>query len=126
MPLVATLKRWARSLKGQTLLLARAARHPRTPLAARLLTVAAVAYALSPLDLIPDVIPVLCLLDDLILIPACLWLALRLIPDEVIRECMSAPPTAPSWGRWAAVLVICLWLLSAALLLHVIASHTGL
>jgi len=62
-------------------------RHPRTPRASRLLLGAALAYALSPVDLIPDFIPVIGHLDDLLVVPLLVWLALRLIPRDVIDEC---------------------------------------
>jgi uncharacterized membrane protein YkvA (DUF1232 family) len=62
-------------------------RHPRTPRASRLLLGAAIAYAASPIDLIPDFIPVIGHLDDLILVPLLIWLATRLIPRDVITEC---------------------------------------
>jgi len=61
--------------------------HPRTPRRARFLLGAAVAYAVSPIDLIPDFIPVVGHLDDVIVLPVLIWLALRLIPADVIAEC---------------------------------------
>ncbi len=84
--IVQRLKLWAGLLRVELVAVARAARDPRTPWAARLLAVLVVAYAASPIDLIPDFIPVLGLLDDLILIPLALALVLRLIPPEVIAE----------------------------------------
>lgn len=61
--------------------------HPRTPKASRWLIGAALAYLVSPIDLIPDAIPILGVLDDLLLVPGLLFLALRLIPAEVKAEC---------------------------------------
>jgi uncharacterized membrane protein YkvA (DUF1232 family) len=73
-----------------------ALRHPRTPLAARLLLGVAVGYALLPFDLIPDFLPVIGHLDDLLLVPGLVWLALRLIPPEVVDECRAANPVSQS------------------------------
>ena len=80
------LRDWARRLKGETLALYLAARDRRTPWYARLLVAGIVAYALSPIDLIPDFIPVLGYLDDVLLIPLGIAIALRLIPAEVMAE----------------------------------------
>ena len=82
---IATLKAHAKSLKRQTLVVYFAARDPRTPALVRLLAVAVAAYALSPIDLIPDFIPVLGYLDDLILIPMGLALVVRLMPADVMQ-----------------------------------------
>src|SRR5262249_37865604 len=91
-----------------------AARHPRTPWYAKLLLVAIVAYAVSPIDLIPDFIPVLGLVDDIILLPFAIALAVRLIPAEVMEECRARAraehPDATRAGRIGAVLIVLLWL----------------
>ncbi|MFC6662253.1 YkvA family protein [Deinococcus multiflagellatus] len=78
--LTTRLRTLARRLKAELLALSLAARDPRTPWYARAWALLVLAYALSPIDLIPDFIPVLGQLDDLLLVPAGLWLALRLIP----------------------------------------------
>lgn len=92
-----------------------ARRHPSTPLLAKMLCVLAVAYALSPIDLIPDFIPILGLLDELILLPAMIWLAVRLLPDLVVEACrqqarewLEARKAKPR-SYMGAVLIILLW-----------------
>lgn len=84
---LADLKQYARHLKGETFALYLAARHPRTPGYAKLLVAGIVAYAFSPIDLIPDFVPVVGYLDDLILIPLGIALAIKLVPDSVLTEC---------------------------------------
>ncbi len=81
------LTTWARALKQDGLVLWFALRHPGTPWWVKLLAFVVVAYALSPIDLIPDFIPVLGYLDDAILLPGLIWLALRLLPAPVHEEC---------------------------------------
>jgi uncharacterized membrane protein YkvA (DUF1232 family) len=81
------LKRWARILKSHVKALELARKDPRVPWAAKAVLVLVVAYALSPIDLIPDFIPVLGLLDDLILLPLGIALAIRLMPKDVWAEC---------------------------------------
>ena len=81
------LRDWARGIKREGVALWFASRHPGTPLAAKALCLFVVAYALSPIDLIPDFIPVLGYVDDVLLLPALMWLALRMIPAEVMAEC---------------------------------------
>jgi uncharacterized membrane protein YkvA (DUF1232 family) len=80
-------KQRARNLKREVRAVYLAMRDPRTPWYARLLAVAVVAYAFSPIDLIPDPIPVLGYLDDLVLLPLGIALTLKLIPSEVMAEC---------------------------------------
>ena len=107
------LRQWARAVKRDVAVLALAARDPAVPLAAKLLAGAIAAYALSPIDLIPDFIPVLGLLDDLLLVPAGIWLALRLIPPEVLadlRERAEAQAQLPR-SRVAAAVIVGLWVL---------------
>ena len=86
MTLIDRLKGWAAELKTQLMTLWYCRSHPDTPLAAKLLAALVVAYAFSPIDLIPDFIPVLGYLDDLILVPLGIYLALRLIPPHVTAE----------------------------------------
>ena len=83
-------RRWARSLKQQLLVLWFAVRHPGTPWFAKALAAAVVVYAFSPIDLIPDFIPVLGYLDDVILVPIGIWCVLRLLPENVRTECRTS------------------------------------
>jgi uncharacterized membrane protein YkvA (DUF1232 family) len=81
-----TLREWARSLKRDIVALWFAARDPRVPWYAKTMAGAVAAYALSPIDLIPDFIPVLGYLDDLLIVPAGIWLAVRMIRPELMTE----------------------------------------
>lgn len=118
MGLLQTAKQWARALKRDVFVVYLAARDPRTPWALRLLALAVAAYALSPIDLVPDFIPVLGYLDDLLIVPLGLALVLRLLPPPVLlaaRERAARMLARPrSW--LAAALIIMLWVLLAVLL----------
>lgn len=81
-----SLKRWAALLKGELLTVFYAARDREAPWPARLLALAVAAYALSPIDLIPDFIPIIGWLDDLLLVPLGFWLVLRLMPPAVLTR----------------------------------------
>lgn len=100
-----------------------AASDPRTPWPAKLLAAVVVAYALSPIDLIPDFIPVLGYVDDLILVPLGIWLVLRLIPDVVMADARlkAAEAGRPDKSLWGLALVVTLWLAAAAVTWHLIA-----
>ena len=87
MTVVDTLKKWARQLKRDGLTLWFAGKHTDTPWHAKALGLFVVAYALSPIDLIPDFIPVLGYLDDLLLLPGLIWLTIRLLPLQVLADC---------------------------------------
>lgn len=106
-------------LKAETFALYLAARHPSTPWYAKMLVAFIVAYALSPIDLIPDFIPVLGYLDDLILIPIGIALAIKLVPPAVLTECRTRSQEALVNGkpvsRVAGAVIITLWLILAAL-----------
>jgi len=80
------LRSWARTVKRDVSALALAARDPRTPWYAKLTAMLVIAYVLSPIDLIPDFIPVIGWLDDLILVPLGLLLVIRLMPKELMAE----------------------------------------
>jgi uncharacterized membrane protein YkvA (DUF1232 family) len=84
--LLARLRAWAAELKAQLLTLWFARSHPDTPWYAKALAVLVAAYAFSPIDLVPDFIPVLGYLDDAVIVPLGIWLALRLIPEQVLAE----------------------------------------
>ena len=108
------LKDWARTLKREILALWLASRDPRTPWPAKVLAVV-VGYALSPIDLIPDFIPVLGYLDDVILLPIGIWLVLRLVPPELMAELRvkAAEIADRPVNRAAALVIVAIWLLSA-------------
>ena len=116
---VAALKARARALKAEVVALYFAARHPRTPWYAKAFVVAIVAYALSPIDLIPDFIPVLGFVDEIILLPFAIALAVKMIPADVMAECRvraSQQPLRGSWmGRVGAAVIVLFWLALIAL-----------
>lgn len=120
MSFLATLKARARDLKRHTLSVYFAARDPRMPWGARLLALLVAAYALSPIDLIPDFIPVLGLLDDLLLLPLGLALVLRLTPPEVMESARQRAQEAVDKpvSHGAAVFIALLWLAALLLLLR--------
>nr|WP_034381023.1 YkvA family protein [Herbaspirillum sp. CF444] len=82
-----SIKSWAKKVKQDSVMLWFAQKHPQTPVMAKIVCVLAVAYALSPIDLIPDFIPVIGYLDDALLVPALIWIAVKLIPKNVLEEC---------------------------------------
>lgn len=112
------LKDLAARLKLQLRALHLAARDPRTPWYAKVLAAAVLAYALSPVDLIPDMLPVLGYLDDLVLVPLGIYLALRMIPSPVLADCRAKAAAAAEQlphSRTAAAVVIAVWLLATIL-----------
>ncbi len=107
-------KKWAKSLKQNSYALFLAGRDPRVPLLAKIIIGLTLAYALSPIDLIPDFIPVLGYLDDLLLLPLGIWLAVRLVPSVVWKECQARAAERPAEmpdSRCAAVVIVAIWLL---------------
>jgi uncharacterized membrane protein YkvA (DUF1232 family) len=115
MRLVYKLRIWAKRIKRDGLTLWFASKHPATPWYAKLLGLFVVAYALSPIDLIPDFIPVLGYLDDVLLLPVLIWLTVRLLPPEVLANCRnqayawSKARTSKPSSRVGALLIVLVW-----------------
>ena len=111
------LKLAAKRLKREVMTLYFVARDPRTPWYARGLAFVVVGYALSPFDLIPDAIPFLGLLDDLILVPAGIWLVLKLVPKNILEEARVQASKAESRpvSYVAAAFMIVVWILALLL-----------
>ena len=110
---IAALKTKAQELKKNIVVLYLAFKHPKTPLLAKIVIGIVVSYALSPIDLIPDFVPVLGYIDDLILIPAGIAIALKLIPAEVLMECrerQNSLSVIKKNGVYAAILIVLIWL----------------
>ena len=116
MNILERLNAWARRIKRDGLTLWFAGKHPRTPWHAKAVGIFVVAYALSPIDLIPDFIPVLGYLDDVLLLPGLIYLAIRLLPPDVLAQCRTQ---ADAWmsdarakprSRAGAVVIVALWL----------------
>ncbi|MGX7894750.1 YkvA family protein [Tsuneonella sp. HG222] len=110
------LRDWARAIKRDVVALWLAAGDPRTPLAAKIVAATTAAYALSPIDLIPDFIPVLGYLDDLLIVPAGVWLAVRLMPVQLMAELrVEAEARDRPRSMAGAVAVVTVWLAAVAL-----------
>jgi uncharacterized membrane protein YkvA (DUF1232 family) len=116
------IRAWARRMKLDAMTLWFACKHADTPLAAKALCMLVVVYAFSPIDLIPDFIPVLGYLDDAVLLPCMVLLAVKLIPPAVLAGCRAK---AAEWmgregnqpnGKWGAALVVLIWILLGGLL----------
>jgi uncharacterized membrane protein YkvA (DUF1232 family) len=121
------LKIWARRLIRDVHAVYLAARDPRVPWYARVLAIAVAGYALSPIDLIPDFIPVIGYADDLIIVPLGIWLVVSLIPTEVMAEyrvrAIEAGQRPP--GKIAAIVIITIWIFVAAVLARIGCGHWG-
>lgn len=116
----------ARALRVHASTVWHAARDPRTPWAVRWLAVAVAAYALSPIDLIPDFIPVLGLLDDLVLVPLGVALVVKLLPADVVADARArAASSPPVRSAVAAVAIVVLWLAAAALAAWWLVQRSG-
>ncbi len=125
------IKSWkekTRQLRTEVYALYLAFRDRRVPWYAKAFVIVIVAYVLSPIDLIPDFIPVIGYLDDLVLIPLGVYLALRLVPREVLQECRQRASSEPiaTKSKWvAAAVIILIWLLVAYLILRLIWQYKG-
>ncbi|XJZ27769.1 YkvA family protein [Bacillota bacterium Lsc_1132] len=109
---LANLKTKAKKLKQDLFVLGEAYKHPATPLYVKILAIIIVAYAFSPIDLIPDFIPVLGYLDDLILLPLGIMLALKLIPKDVLADCRKKVENSEKEKKknWVAgAIILLLW-----------------
>jgi uncharacterized membrane protein YkvA (DUF1232 family) len=112
------LRHWARTIRRDVHALYLASRDPRVPWYAKAMAVVVAGYALSPVDLIPDFVPVLGYLDDLIIVPLGILLVVRLIPPEIMaehRELAASAQDRPV-SRTAAVVIVLIWALSTALI----------
>ncbi len=122
MRLLETLKVIAKQLKANLAALYLAYRRKDTPIPAKVAAIVAVAYALSPIDLIPDFIPVLGYLDDIILLPLLIWVAVKLIPPEIMQECRENAQDLWKDGRpkkiWYALPIVLIWAIILAAILR--------
>ena len=119
------LKARARQLKREAYAIYIAARDPRTPWYVKGLIFFVVAHTFSPIDLIPDFIPILGYLDDLIITPGGIWLAVRLIPPEVMEEARAAAATRgmdARVGKVGAMIIISVWIVAAIGVLYYVLS----
>jgi uncharacterized membrane protein YkvA (DUF1232 family) len=132
---MSVMKQWelkVQQIKVETYALYLAYRDPRTPWYAKLLAAGVVAYAVSPIDLIPDFIPVLGILDDLVIVPLGAALAIKMVPKEVMTECRekarnAMEPSASKRTRCLiAAIVVAIWCLLAALVILLVFSVADL
>jgi uncharacterized membrane protein YkvA (DUF1232 family) len=115
---------WARALKRNTYALYLAARHPGVPVIAKVMAALVAAYALSPIDLIPDFVPVLGYLDDMILLPLGIALAIKLVPEPIWEDCRQRAEMELSNGlprsRMGAAIMIAIWIVAIGIVASVI------
>ena len=121
------IKGWARRLKRDSHAVYLAARDPRVPWHVKLLALAVAGYALSPIDLIPDFIPVVGYLDDLVIVPLGVWLVLTLVPSDIMVECRAKANAAASRpiSRGGMAAIILLWMAGALVLGWIVYSRWG-
>lgn len=114
-----TWKRRARQLSAQTYALYLAYRHPETPWYAKVFAALIVGYVFSPIDPIPDFIPGVGLLDEIVVVPIGVWIAARMVPRDVLEECQEKARAVAQGekpvSRMAAVVIVAIWLLCVAL-----------
>jgi uncharacterized membrane protein YkvA (DUF1232 family) len=117
-----TWKRWARQLSAQTYALYLAYRHPRTPWYAKVFAALIVGYVFSPIDPIPDFIPVIGLLDEMVVVPIGVLIAAKMIPPDVFEECRHKAREVAEGekpvSRVAAVVIVVVWVLFVALAVY--------
>ena len=127
--MIARAKKWARGIRRDVLAVWIAARDPRTPWYAKLLAAAVAAYALSPIDLIPDFVPVLGHLDDLILLPLGILLVVQMIPADLMAEFRAEATRLQSRpaSRAGLAMIIVLWFAGGGLVLWILSpgAHAG-
>lgn len=113
-------RQWARTVKRDVHAIWLAARDSRTPWFVKMLALAVATYAISPIDLIPDFIPILGYLDDILIVPLGIMLVVRLIPPEVMKECRESAAQASERpvSRVAAGVIIVIWIACAVLLVR--------
>ncbi|BAY47329.1 hypothetical protein SAMD00079811_49470 [Scytonema sp. HK-05] len=114
------LKQLAKKLKKETYAIYLASKDTRMPWYAKLLAAIVVAYAVSPIDLIPDFVPILGYLDDLILVPLGIWLVLKMIPPSVLAECRqraeATQPQEKPTSLVAAGVIVIIWVILGSLI----------
>ncbi len=115
MGILAPIRHWARTIKRDVVALWIAARDPRTPLVAKLAAAAVAAYALSPIDLIPDFVPILGYLDDLLIVPLGILLVVKLIPASLLAEFRAAAERSDRpVSRAGLFFVVAVWIVMAS------------
>jgi len=126
--LIEALKERARAIKRDTYALYLACRDPRTPWYAKALAAAVAGYALSPIDLIPDFVPIFGYLDDLILVPAGIALAIKLIPAPVMADARARAVTQSSRlkSRTASLIIVGVWIMAAAVVIYLVVDRINL
>lgn len=122
MSILKSLAQKAKTLKKSTMVVYFAARDPRTPWHAKLVAGMVVAYAFSPIDLIPDFIPVLGLLDDLLIVPIGLAISIRMIPKNVLESARlkASRSCEKHVNYWVGTIIIAVWISTVALLIKLI------